>query len=274
MRRMSIGWALATLVACSGQTTQDKTPGDANTDVGTDSATTETGYVFDSAPTEDVSARLEGAVYRGDGSPFEGAQLRFCRGAVCRNGETAPDGTYEFGAVAVDWFSFEVVGERGQVTAFVPLQFESEQTRSVDLYVQDAVETAIPRARAVLDVAPGLRIEVGEGDLEEVPLEDPATDVLAAQIPMAQWVPTDGLPGTVVGQWSLGPFDFPASDPDGLPTSFENPAGLPEGTTLHAYVGSYESSRWEDLGTVTTGASGWTTTAGLTLLSTVVLLQE
>jgi hypothetical protein len=115
---------------------------------------------------------------------------------------------------------------------------------------------------------------VGEGDLAEVPFEDPATEILAARIPVEEWVPTDEIAGTVLDQYALGPFDFPAESAAGLPLSFEDPSGLAPGTVLRVYVGSYENSRWEDLGTVTTSGSGWTDTVGLTHLSTVLLVQE
>jgi hypothetical protein len=272
MGRSTIG-AVVWLVACSGSTTKDTdlpTPTDADTDTDTDAdadADTDT-------DTEDTSAALQGVVRDAGGAPFEAAQLRFCRGVVCRNGVTAADGSYTFEDVAVDWFSFEVIGGTGQVTAFVPLRFESQQTRTVDITVQDAEETPIPRNAAPLDVAPGLRLEVGEGDLAEVPFEDPATEILAALVPPAQWVPTDDVAGTVLAQWAIGPFDFPAVDAAGLPMTFATPPAVAEGAELRVYVGSYETSRWEDLGTVTTQASGWSTSVGLPVLSTVLLVEE
>jgi hypothetical protein len=279
MSRTSFVWWIGlSLGGCSAEPTKPTdtslSDADADTDTDTDADTDADTDTDSRTPTEDTSAALQGVVTDAAGSPIDGVQLRFCRGPVCRNGVTGADGSYAFDDVAVDWFSFEVVGGPAQVTAFVPLVFASGETRSVDVAVQDALSTRIPGSAAPLDVAPGLRLTIGDGDLEERPFEELPTELLAARVDPTQWVPTDEIGGTVVAQWSIGPFNFYAADPGGLPMTFEAPAGTPAGVTLRAYVGSYDSSRWEDLGTVTTEASGWTSSVGLPLLSTVILVQE
>jgi hypothetical protein len=124
-----------------------------------------------------------------------------------------------------------------------------------------------------VEVAPGIRVTVGQGELEPPSPFDPApTEITGAAVPQALWVPTDGISGTVLGQWFLGPFDTPASA--GLPIAFDDAWTLGDGATLRVYVGSYEASAWLDAGTVTSAGGVLSGDAELPLLSTVLLVQE
>ncbi|MCA9491799.1 MAG: hypothetical protein KC621_17830, partial [Myxococcales bacterium] len=242
---------------------------DADTDADADADT-------DADTDIDKTAGMTGTISDG-AQNLAAVDLRLCRGLACRNGLTAADGTYTFGAIEVDWHSFEVVPPRGSslATAFAPLRFETETVRTVDVELVPAQTTSLPGTSTELEVAPGLHLQLANGDLDPPTPFDPAPSaVTGAEVPEAKWMPVDDVTGTVVGMWYLGPFDTPAASTAGVPVSFDDQWSLTEGATLRVYVGSYETSRWVDAGTVTNTSGVLSGDAALPLLSTVILVQE
>lgn len=267
------GWmAVLALVGCSGTGTDDgPTDEGSPTDSPSETDTTETDTP---TVTEDISAGLSGTI-TGTGGPLADVDLRLCRGLVCRNGLTDGGGAFDFPDVVVDWHSFEIVGPSGYATAFAPLRFDTDQHRTVDVTLVPATAHEVPATRGAVQVAPGVHLTVGEGDLEPPTPFDPApSEITGAAVPEAAWMPVDEVPGTVLGVWYLGPFDTPAAPSAGLPIAFDNTWALADTTTLRVYVGSYLDSAWVDAGTVTVTGTTISGDAALPHLSTVLLVQE
>ncbi len=268
-----LAWVLC-LVGCSGTPTGDD-PTDAAHETGTPSET-DTTDTDTNTVTEDTSAALSGTISGGSG-PLGEVDLRLCRGLVCRNGLTDGGGAFEFAEVVVDWHSFEIVAPEGSgyATAFAPLRFETDQARVVDVTLVPATAHDLPASPGPVEVSPGVHVTVGEGELEPPTPFDPApTEITGAEVPQALWMPTDGIAGTVVGVWYLGPFDTVASPSGGLPITFDNTWSLADGTTLRVFVGSYLTSSWIDAGTVTVSGATLAGDAALPHLSTVLLVEE
>jgi hypothetical protein len=257
-----------------------------------DKDTTETGETAETgAPTTDTSdtqvptetgtdpqatASLTGEV-TGPSGPVIDAQLRLCRGALCRNGATGTDGSFSFENLPEEWHSFEVIPLEGAglATVFLPIVFAEDEARTLSL-------TALPHdAPSALGPSPeehtvgtGLYLTVAEGELEPPLFQDPATEVFGVRVPQEYWVPTDGVQGTVLAQWYVGPFDHHALPAGGLPIRIDDEWGTAEGAdNFRVYVGSYIESAWVDAGQAT-HSGGSFTGAALPLLSTVILVQE
>jgi hypothetical protein len=256
-------------IACSGAPADDKDGADTDTDADTGTPDTDT----DTTPGEDTSAGLQGTV-ASPGGPLTDVDLRLCRGSACRNAVTDASGGYLYDDVAVDWFSFEIVPPSGTsyATAFAPLEFHADETRTVDvILVPHDAASALGVTASEHAVGQGLYLTLGAADLVPPLLAPPATEVSGVLVPEGQRVPTDGISGTVLGMWYVGPFDYHAAAGD-LPARFDDQWGLTDGTTLEVYVGSYDESAWVPAGTATV-AAGQITGAALPLLSTVILVQ-
>ncbi len=257
---------------CSGEGSED------NTKDATDTPTIETGTPIDTDDTQtttlDLSASLAGSLVDPAGAPVAAAQILFCRGVLCRTGDTDASGTFSFDEVEVAWHSLEIRPPNSdQAYVFAPVRFDTDQARAIDLIMPD-IDPATPlQATATeIEMGAGLFVTVGSADLEPPLLVDPATEVAGVLLDPAWWVPTDDVAGTVLAQWSVKPFDHVA--PNGLPIRIENTFGLADGTTTRVWVGSYADSAWLDAGTLT-AAGGWLEgDARLPLTSTVLLVQE
>ena len=266
---------LCCLLACGGDAADGDPTDEADADTDADSDS-DSDADTDTDGDADVSASLSGTI-SGPGGSLADVDLRLCRGLACRNGLTGADGSFTFTEVEVDWHSFEVVGPDGSglVTAFAPLQFQTDQARTVDVALVAGQTTALPASSGDVEAAPGLHLQIANGDLEPPTPFDPApTSVTGASVPQASWVPVDGVSGTVLAMWYLGPFDTPAASTSGIPVSFDDQWSLADSTTLRVYVGDYETSRWLDAGTVTASAGHLSGDAALPVLSTVLLVQE
>ena len=267
--------ATAALAACSGDPSTDAGDTDRTGETG-DTAATDTTDTNDTTPTEPTSATLSGTV-TGPSGPVVDAVLRLCRDGACRNGTTDATGAYVYEAVAADWFAFEVTAPVGTTpalaTAFAPLSFEPDQLRPVDV-VLPLLDPPSPLGPSAEEhpVGEGLFVTLAAGDLEPPLFVDPAAEVAGAWVPEDIRLPTDGITGTVLGMWYVGPFDHEAIDPAGVPVRFVDSWGLADGTTLQCWVGSYEESAWLDCGEPTV-SGGQITGASLPVLSTVVLVQ-
>lgn len=265
---LMIMWVVA---GCSGdQGTTDKT-NTADTGAGTTDSTDTGG----SSTTFDRSALLTGSVLDGSGSPVNKAQIRFCRGDACRNDFSDAGGVFDFEEVHVDWHALEIVpplNSSGMATAFAPVMFETDESRTIDIYLPELdPPTPLPATPAEIEAGAGLFVTVGIDDLEEPLFFDPATEISGILVDEAQQMPVD-LPGTVVAMWYLAPFDYHAAA--GLPVRFANSWALPEGNTYKVMLGSYGDQRWIDAGSVTVSGDWLEGDASLSLLSTVVLLEE
>lgn len=266
MRWMAL--ALLPLAACTD--TNDDAPPTPTGDSGTDGPVNP-----NPLPMEDTSAALTARVVDADGDPVEGAAIRFCRGPECRFADSDADGRFGFADVVVDWHSLEVVppqGTPGLATAFAPIVFGTEETRSVDL-VMPSLDSPIPlpTTAEAIQVAEGLTITVGLGNLKPPLFVDPATEVAGVRLTPDQWVPVDEEQGTVVAQWFLSPFDHKAEVD--IPMAFTNNYDLPDYTELKVIVGDYTTSDWLEAGTMTVDGGALVGTVNLPVVSTVVLVR-
>ncbi len=240
-----------------------------------DGEDSEAGSVEDSASEthEDRSARLEGVVLDGAGTPLSGSELRLCRGPACRNGETDEAGSFLFEEVHVDWHAFEIKPPTGMdqlATAFAPLVFATDEIRTlaVVLPTLDAA-SPLPASPTELEVGAGLFLTLDETTLEPPLFVEAATEVSGIQVEGADQLPVD-LEGTVLGMWYLEPFDHEA--PDGVPVRVANQWDLAEGVSAQVWVGSYGTSVWLEAGSLEVSGASLEGDAFLPLCSTVVLL--
>ncbi|MEQ1571798.1 MAG: hypothetical protein ABMA64_39590, partial [Myxococcota bacterium] len=267
----SIRWGLILGAwGCSGGTS----PSDKSGDTG---APLETGDTIDTVDTVDTTTDtyqppagdLEGAVLGTGGGPVIGADLRLCRGAVCRNGVTDAAGGFAFGGVPAVWHSFEVVApDELTATVFAPLLIVADETRAVTVHALPYDGTPSPLGSAVEEhpAGFGLYLELAAGDLEPPLFADEATWVAGARVPEPLWVPVDEVPGTVLAQWYVGPFDYTAVS-NAIPVRIDDEWGLADGAQLEVYVGNYLQSAWLPAGTATANG-GSITGAALPNLAT------
>jgi hypothetical protein len=267
------GWTLLAAMACTGAPADkpDDTGASADADADADTdADTDTDVDTDT-PTECASS-FSGSIDE-VGAPLVGADLRLCRGLLCRNGTTDDAGAYVFGGVPPEWHSFEIVAEPGMATALVPILFDCATDRSVDVDVLPLdADSPLGGSPAEHPVGDGLYLTVGLNDLEPPLFSDPAEAVAGVRVPEESWIPFDGVEGTVLAMWYLAPFDYHAIPAGGLPLRIENQWGLADGTALEVYVGSYTDSQWLSAGTVSVEGADLNG-AALPLLSTVILVQ-
>jgi hypothetical protein len=256
--------------------------GDDTTSPADTSTTTSTGS-SSTAPTATAyvgTAQLTGTAYF-DGAPWDAAPIRFCDRDKCRSLDADSEGFFNFTETYVDWNSLEIPGPHAATpsdpkyaTAYVPLVFEDNEVRNVNLYVNELDTYADFGAGSTeIRVSAGLHITVGAADLETPSLLDDAAGVGGHHIDPTEWVPADGIDGMMVHQWYTYPWDFHA--PAGLPVRVDgNELGLADGT-YHLYVGSYEDFRWLDVGELTDGdGDGWYDCDGtLPLMSTIILVD-
>lgn len=230
------------------------------------------------APTGDTAtpagARTDvtGTVRGTDGSPIEGALIRFCRGALCLNGETDAAGAFGFEDVEAAATSLEIIAPDGTdyATAFSAVELEEDVPRSFEMtLLQPDVPSTLGAEPTWHTVGTGLRVEASAADIEPPLFVDPTTEIHGVFVPEADHPELDGLTG-VLGVWFVGPFDHHA--PNGLPMEIDNTFGLSEGDTVTVRVGDYASSTWLDAGTLTVSGDVLTGTT-LPLLSTVVITQ-
>lgn len=278
-------FALGLLVACSGGPSDSADTGgdDADADVDTDAdgdadADTDADADGDAdsdadADTEPATASIVGTV-TGPSGPLAAANLRFCRGALCRNGVTDGAGSFTFEAVPSDWHSLEVVAAPGSplATILVPLNFAADEHRVIGLVALPLGPASALGPTVEHAMGDGLFVTLGSADIEPPRFIDPATEVAGVRLPDLAFTPTDGITGTTLAMWYLSPFDHHAVDAAGLPVRIVNDFGLAEGATVQVYVGSYELSQWVDAGTATVSGADLVG-ASLPLLSTVLVVQ-
>jgi hypothetical protein len=262
------------IIGCTGDkdTEETGTTGDTGTPTVDTTDTTDTETGTDPAATGSLAGDVQGP-----SGPVQDAQLRLCRGALCRNGATGQDGSFAFENIPDEWHSFEVIPLEGSglATVFLPLLFAEDQARTLNL-------TALPHdAPSALEPSPeehsvglGLYVTVGEGELEPPLFQEETTEIFGVRVPQENWVPTDEVQGTVLAQWFVGPFDHHSVPAEGLPIRIDDEWGTAEGAdNFRVYVGSYIDSAWLDAGQATHSGGSFTGPA-LPLLSTVILVQE
>jgi len=241
---------------------------------GSDTASDDDDFGDDDDTSIETTAHLSGIIMDGGGAPLADTNIRFCRGAQCRYFTTEADGTYVFDDTAVAPQSFEVVPPptSGLATAFAPLNFASNEQRVVDVTVPVAGNSvSLPAAMTELTLSE-LHITMGADDLEAPLFVDEATSASAALVPESDWLPVDGISGTVVAMWYLMPFDHHSSA--GMAVRMDlGSLGL-SGAEYSVYLGSYELSAWTDVGTVTDGGGGIYEGIDISTLSTLVVVED
>ena len=272
----AILFATLALVACGGDDDGDSSSAD--TSAGTTS--TSTGTIFQTTSGYVGTAHLAGTAFF-EGAPWAGAAIRFCDMDKCRSQDADDSGVFDFPETYADWNSLEVPGLHTQtdndpkyVTAFVPLVFADNESRTVDLHVRELESfTSFGAGSTEIMAGSGLYLTVGATDLETPALVDPATGVGGLRLDPAEWVPTDEIEGDVVHQWFTYPWNYTA--PNGLAVRVDGNALGMTGASYHMYVGSYDAFRWLDVGELTDAdGDGWYDCAGtLPLLSTVIIVE-
>ena len=191
---------------------------------------------------------------------------------LCRNGETSAGGEFSFEEIEADWHAFEVVPEPGYATLLAPVVFGDMEMRTLDL-VMPRLDPAVDLPAggpAELDVAEGLHLTIGTGQVDPPLFEDPATEVAGVLAEVDGRVPVDGA-SEVVAVWYLAPFNHVANQ-GGLPARFDNLWALPEGNAYEVWVGSYDDAEWQLAGTVTVSGGELVGDVLLPRISTVALV--
>jgi hypothetical protein len=263
------------LMACAGPTddeTDENTSDTGSTDTEDTDVAPECNFdSVDGAGSEGVE--LSGVVRNEAGEPLANAEIGLCK-SVCRTLCTAEDGSFSYTFVPDDTYSFHVAPphEGEALTELVwPLTFEGTAI------VQDVVLpplpelTALPASAEEVEVATGLFVTVGQGDLT-ILFEDDPTDIGAVAIGSPQFP----LPsGSFIAGWYLEPYNAVAETP--LPFSIATPSGVATGGTVRAYMASYDDFQWLDLGTFTDNAGRLEadSAAGeIPVIGTLVLVSE
>lgn len=261
--------AFLALVACGGDSDDDTSGGTL-----TDTGSTTTGSGSATGTTVGGTAAITGTVSDSSGAPLANVGIRFCRGLVCKFGETDAAGAYGFEEIPADWHSLEMVPtDDAFATSLIPVTFSEYETRTVNVVLPQS-DAAVPLgAPAEVELGTGLLITVGDGDLEPPAFVDPATEASGVLLTPDQYVPTDGLTGTSVAQWYLAPFDHKSAD--GQPIRIDGAALGLTGSSYTAWVGDYKTSAWIEIGTFTDGDGDqiFTTDGTLGVFSTIVLLE-
>ena len=218
---------------------------------------------------------LAGVIRDADGTPLAEAEIGLCK-QLCRTLCTDENGAFSYGEIADDTYSFHVRPPHGLEDELVevvwPLSFagETDVTQDVTLIAAPSF-TDLPATAEEVEVAPGLRITVGQGDLA-ILFEDDPTNIGATPIETFEF----GAPsGSFVAGWYVMPYE--AKSESGLPVRFANDFGAAAGSTLRAWTSSYEDYSWVDLGTFTepNGFFEADSAAGtLPVLATLVLVDE
>ncbi|MCO4746723.1 MAG: carboxypeptidase regulatory-like domain-containing protein [Proteobacteria bacterium] len=249
---MRLSWLLLFALACTGTTEDD--PIDSS-DSSTDSGSTDTGIEpscdLDSHSVGDSAATgtLSGVITDASGAPLEDAEIGLCR-AVCRSVCTDATGAFSYDGIGVDTFSFHVRPPHDQHDLFdivFPLDVAANDTLTQNVQLVTApTAVALPGTAAELEVATGLHITVGQGDLS-ILFEDDPTDIGAVPFTTA-FFPTPANE-TFLGGWLMTPYDAEA-DP-GLPIRFTNTFGVATGASVIVRTSSYGDFVWQDMGTFT-----------------------
>lgn len=266
---------LFALTACSGTATDDT--GTSTDDTGNaDTGETDVPYEcsFDSADTSgSEGSPLSGVIRNEAGDPLVDAEIGLCK-SVCRTLCTDENGAFRYDFVPDDTYSFHVrpPHDGEPLTEVVwPLTFSGTEI------VQDVVLPDLPTLTPLsataeeVEVATGLFVTVGQGDLTILFEPDP-TDIGAAAFDTPQFP----LPsGTFVAGWYLEPYNAVAETP--LPLSFAKPDAVAAGTSVRAYMSSYDDFQWLDLGTFTesNGRLEADSAAGtIPVIGTLILVSE
>lgn len=280
--------------------------------VGPDKSTTDNGDTdttdSDSAVTQDTDqptscdapAPSNGSILYGTVADAENRALRpsdarvqFCRD-ICYTAQCRGPGVWGFATLAAGGGAFEVkpLAEGTDLaTVFLPLNLIDGAARPFAVKVPHlSPRVTIPgRDAAKLELAPGLFLTVGPGDVIAPALEAEATSLSAVDA-LEQNPQIDGLEGTVLAVFYLDPFnhtakDLPASSsetPYPIGTDFGFPVELTDTWSLgdgngELWIGEYgPPADWHKVGDlVASDTEGrLTTTNHLPKLSTLVVLRK
>ena len=226
--------------------------------------------------TIDRSADVSGVITDETGSPLEGVSIRFCDLQTCQFSNTDASGAFALTGCYAGWNSYEAVSPMGSglATTFAPILLATDQSRDLSLTMPTLEAAPALGPTTEIEVATGLAVTVGTGDLTPPLLVDEATEVAGVLLDPAHWVPADEIAGTTVAQWYLWPFDHHAES-GGLPIRVHGAALGLSGASYTMYVGSYGDFAWNEVGTFEDGdADGWYESTGtLPLMSTVLLVE-
>lgn len=280
---------LALVMACGGSTADN---GD---DGGND---TETDMVGDSGDTDDTGAeecqitppdgetdcrndipagtKLVGTLLDVNGGKLgkEAFRVQFCRGTTCLTPNCSYDNTFGFGGLEAGGGSFDVVPtcpEERFATPFAPISVEDGKTRTIDVVVPrlDAAQT-LGDSAAEIEVTDGVFLTTKRGDISS-PL-DPNPGEISGVDATDITVPIEGVPGTIKAVYYLAPFDYKVDPP--APLRIDNDFGL-TADNGEIWYADYFHFKWEKLGdTMIDGDSKLTTTNGLPLMTTIVVVEK
>jgi hypothetical protein len=267
-------WTVLLLVGCTS-TNEPKDTDSADTDDDSDVVDDDTDDNDDTDKIPLTGDVLSGVITDGTGTVLD-AELRLCRGDLCKLARTEADGSYAFGDVGDQPASFEVIPEdHSYADAFAPLQFSGGDL-TIDVAVPVLQHThPLTTTAAEVELGTGLFVTVGSADLEPPLFVDPATEVAGVKVKTDDYLPFHGIDeAKVLGVWYLKPFDHQAAN--GLPFRIEGDLGAADGDSATAYVGSYTESAWVEVGPMTLSGTTWTAdnTDGLPMLSTLVLVSD
>jgi hypothetical protein len=261
-------------MACTGSG-NDAEPKD--TDVGTvdtgeDSTETD-------VPVDTERSTLTGTIRDPSGAMIEeDIRVQYCRNTACRQA-TLEDGTYTVENLEPGAGSFEVIAladDSMLATVFAPLSVAPSETRTVDVILPELEQrVAIPSTPEELEIAGGLFVTIGEGDISAPSPLDPAPTHLGAVEALDVGLPIEGIDsGTVLAMYYMVPFDYHADNE--LPIRILNEWGLGEGEG-ELYAAVYESFSWEKIDDLSITKGDSLTTAsgvGLDLITTLAVVKK
>lgn len=276
---MRASWLFLSAFACGpsgdGPTDDDTddtdTTDSADSDVDTDVADTD---CSDNVPTSGTG--LYGAIVDDEGADLDAADVRvqLCRATTCVYATCHVGDTYAFGPLTAGVGSYAVEPKgAGYFEPFAPITLEASPRR-IDATVPSLnAGVAIPATAAEIEVAEGLYLTLGAGDLPGKPPLEPAPTVVYGIDATSLNLPIEGVTGEVVAVYYLSPFQKEVGVEEGtLAVRLDDRWTL--GAGGHLWLGRYESSTWLDLGELTADGDGkLVPVTGIDRLSTLVVTR-
>lgn len=224
-------------------------------------------------------ARILGTLKDASGALItEGVRLQYCRGTQCLTANAFEAGAFAFNGLTPGFGSFEVVplGDSNLASVFAPVEVATDQVKDIGAIVVPAFgpDHTLQVDEEEFEVATGLFLTAAAGDLEPPTPFDPAPTAIRGVDATANPAPIEGLAGTLLAMWYLGPFD--AHAPDGLGVRIVDTWGLDSGDA-ELWAGDYATAAWIKVGDLDDdGADNLTPSAGakLGILSTLVVVRK
>lgn len=253
-------------------------PADTDADGSETDETDDTGTSVDADCSDDVptsGTALWGRVTDAEGAPLgrAAARVQYCRGTTCLFPLCHDDeGRYVFGDLDAGAGSYLVkpLGDAARFPVFFPLTLGDSPVEQVTSLPDRREGVAIPATRAEIEIAPGVFVTVGAGDLPaEVGQPEPTS--IAALDATDRDLPIVGVPSPLQAVYLLAPFQEKPGETS-LPMRFDV-AGWPDGS-YRLWMGAYDTSSWEDLGPLRGSDSGLVVAEGPDRLTTLVVARD